>query len=270
MTASVICTGNEPFSAEQTRQIINDFTRDGVYHLRDVLNLEEVAELKAGVDRAFDDPDFSDDSRTYSEIVRARLFEVDRVFRDLLVREPIISLVEALLGDDCHAISLNAIRNPPGQAIDTFHADDFVWFPLPDEIDRFDARIQYPTLLVNVHFALTDVPDDSFGPLQYIPGSHYSGRRPNAPSEPTWEGQSPISLFTKAGDAYLQHPMVWHRGASNTSGRTRYVCGPAYGKRFIAQRFYPFLNYRMPDEVLDGADERLLRVLGKHERGAYG
>jgi hypothetical protein len=33
-----------------------------------------------------------------------------------------------------------------------------------------------------------------------------------------------------------------------------------------AQRLFPFLNYRMPDHVLEGAGERLLRVLGKHRR----
>jgi hypothetical protein len=38
----------------------------------------------------------------------------------------------------------------------------------------------------------------------------------------------------------------------------------------IAQRFYPFLNYCMPDHVLEGAGERLLRVLGKHPSGPYG
>ncbi len=31
----------------------------------------------------------------------------------------------------------------------------------------------------------------------------------------------------------------------------------------------PDLNYRMPDYVLEGTDERLLRVLGKHPEMAY-
>lgn len=34
--------------------------------------------------------------------------------------------------------------------------------------------------------------------------------------------------------------------------------------------FWPYLNYHMPDYVLEGADERLLRVLGKHPEMAYG
>ena len=40
--------------------------------------------------------------------------------------------------------------------------------------------------------------------------------------------------------------------------------------RRVAQHFWPYLNYHMPDYVLEGADERLLRVLGKHPEMAYG
>ena len=43
-----------------------------------------------------------------------------------------------------------------------------------------------------------------------------------------------------------------------------------YAARHVSQRFYPFLNYSMPEDVLDGADERMLRLLGKHSKGAYG
>jgi ectoine hydroxylase-related dioxygenase (phytanoyl-CoA dioxygenase family) len=105
-----------------------------------------------------------------------------------------------------------------------------------------------------------------------VPGSHYSGRDPNDPREPTFEGRGPVSICVKAGDGYLQHPQVWHRGAPNTSDRTRYISGMAWGRRFVAQRFYPFLNYRLPDWLMDMAkgNERLLRVLGKHGKGAYG
>ena len=31
-----------------------------------------------------------------------------------------------------------------------------------------------------------------------------------------------------------------------------------------------FRTYRMPTQVLDGASSRLLRLLGKHEKGPYG
>jgi hypothetical protein len=44
----------------------------------------------------------------------------------------------------------------------------------------------------------------------------------------------------------------------------------AYCKRLHPAALFPFLNYRMPDHVLTGATDRLLRVLGRHEKGPFG
>lgn len=269
-TALTTVTPGPAFTAEQTRDILDRFHRDGYVLIPGVLSPEEVEAFKQRIDRAFADPRMTETHNQYSPFIMTRLFELDVMFRDNLVREPIIGLMEALLGADCHAVAQNFVRNRPGEAIDSFHADDRVWFPLPEEIPRFDARVRMPCLLVNVHHALTDVSSDEYGPLQVVPGSHYSGRQPNDPRKPTFEGRGHVSVHARAGDVYLQHPQVWHRGAPNTSDRTRYILGAAYGQRFISQRFYPFLNYRVPDHVLQGASDRLLRVLGKHAKGAYG
>jgi hypothetical protein len=43
-----------------------------------------------------------------------------------------------------------------------------------------------------------------------------------------------------------------------------------YGRRFIAQRFYPFVNNRMPEAVLERAGPRRRRLFGLHPAGAYG
>jgi predicted NAD-dependent protein-ADP-ribosyltransferase YbiA (DUF1768 family) len=48
------------------------------------------------------------------------------------------------------------------------------------------------------------------------------------------------------------------------------MAGATYSKRFIAQRFYPFIDYRMPPHVMEGASPRLQRLLGRHEKGSYG
>jgi ectoine hydroxylase-related dioxygenase (phytanoyl-CoA dioxygenase family) len=181
----------------------------------------------------------------------------------MLTREPIISLVESILGANCHLIAQNAVRNAPGQAIDTFHADDLVIAPLPPEIARHDPRVSLPLFLMTVQIPLTDIPSIEFGPTEYVPGSHYSGREPNDPQSPSFEGRGPVPVFCKAGQC-------WHRGAPNTSTRTRYLFQLSYGMRYVSQRFYPFVNYQLPQHVLDNADERRKRVLGFHSKGAYG
>jgi ectoine hydroxylase-related dioxygenase (phytanoyl-CoA dioxygenase family) len=258
-----------PFSSEETAEIIARFDHDGFAFIPGVLTVDEIEGLKTRIDRAFDDPrTVETENRGGYTLVRA--FELDTMFRDLMVREPIISVVEAICGDDCHLIADGVIRNGPGEAIAQWHVDDPVFLPLPEEIPRHDPRVRLPVFQMTVQILLTDVPSDEYGPTQFVPGSHYSGRFPNDQHHPEFEGKGPVSILGRAGDIYLQNGQCWHRGAPNTSDRTRYLYQLAYAPRWVSQRFYPFLNYHMPERVLAGADERLLRVLGKHPKGAYG
>lgn len=259
-----------PFSAERTAEIRAELDHEGFALIPGVLPPDECAALRERIDRAFEDPRLFKTDNRYDDYVMVRMFELDMMFRDMMVREPIISLVESICGAQCHLIADGVIRNKPGQAISGWHADDLVFYPLPDNVPRHDSSIPLPVFQMTVQILLTDVPADEYGPTQFVPGSHYSGRNPNDPVHPTFEGQGPKSILGNAGDMYLQNGQCWHRGAPNTSDRTRYLYQLTYGPRWVSQRFYPFLNYQMPQHVLDGADERLLRVLGKHPKGAYG
>ena len=261
----------EAFSETKIAAIAEEFNRQGWIHLPGVLSPDEIAQLHAGIERMRCDPTAElmhhGASGGWSFV---RLFERERIFRDMLVREPMIGLGEALIGPNCHLIADGAVYNPPGQAISRWHVDDGLYFPLPDDMARHDPRIKMPNLIVNFQMMLTDVPALAYGPTQVVPGSHYAGHPPNDPENPSFEGRGPVSIFCRAGDLYLQHSQLWHRGAPNTSDRRRCLYQFAYGDRRIAPRLYPFLNYHVPDHVLDGADERLLRLFGKHPKGAYG
>ena len=117
---------------------------------------------------------------------------------------------------------------------------------------------------------LIDVEILEDGPTQVVPCSHYSGRKPPPEDNPTFNGQKPISLFTKAGGAYMFNSQIWHRGAPNCIDQYRLIAAVTYSQRIIAQRLYPFIDYEMPKHVLDGASQRLQRLLGRHEKGAFG
>ena len=67
-----------------------------------------------------------------------------------------------------------------------------------------------------------------------------------------------------------ERDQVWHRAAPNTSDRTRLMAGVTYSKRFVSQKFYPFIDYRVPAHVWGGASPRPQRMLGRHAKGAYG
>jgi ectoine hydroxylase-related dioxygenase (phytanoyl-CoA dioxygenase family) len=188
----------------------------------------------------------------------------------LLILEPVIDLVERVLGDDCHLIAQNALRQSAGMGVVNWHIDDSLFFPFLPEVTEIegDARL-VPCYSLNVMIVLSDVGEERFGPTQVVPGSHLSGREP--PYRPELPDDAvPVSLPASAGDVYLINSQTWHRGAQIRSGRTRYLLAATYGRRFISQRFFPFVNYRMPPEVLDGASDRLLRLLGRHDKGPYG
>ncbi len=259
----------KPFSAEQTARLVDTFRREGYVHLGNVLTPGEVRGLRERIDAIFDDPTSEQTGHRTGGYFLLRIFEKDNMFRDMLVREPIISLVETLLGPDCHLLNDGVVRNDPGQALAQWHVDDRVYFPLPEGIQSHDRRIPMPIMAINVQVLLSDVPADEYGPTQVVPASHYSGRPP-AKQDPTFEGRGATSILGKAGDVYLQDSQTWHRGAPNTSDRRRYLYQMAYGPRSQSQRLYPYLNYKAPDHVLQDASERLLRVLGKHEMGAWG
>ncbi len=198
-----------------------------------------------------------------------RVFEADQAFRELLVLGPVLNLVDRILGPDCHLVAQNALRTPRGRGIVNWHIDDALFFPLLADGEWTGRRAPVPCYSVNVLIALSDVDADEFGPTQVVAGSHLLGRVPAyVPSLPP--PTTATSLLARAGDAFLVNSQTWHRGAQNHTDRIRYLVTATYGRRFIAQRFFPFLNYRVPDHVVDGASDTLLRLLGKHDKGPYG
>ena len=272
---------HEPFTEEELTPILDDFYKNGATIIRNVLLREECQKICKRVDQIFAEPYFAEmrnvkvsqprNDHDKAPIVVHRLFECDRMFRDLLVREPIISIAEAVLGPQCHCMAQGCILNRNDFGINSFHIDDSLEFSITDdEIKSHDRRLRMPVFRMSFQIALTDQDEDQYGPSQFVPGSHYAGRQPNDPENPTFDRQRAKSLLMKAGDLYLLSSQTWHRGVPNTSDRVRYLFHQVYGQRFVAQRFWPYLNYHMPDYILEGADERLLRVLGKHPEMAYG
>ncbi|MCC6445058.1 MAG: phytanoyl-CoA dioxygenase family protein [Armatimonadetes bacterium] len=259
-----------PYTPEEVARHRTAFHRDGFLPIPGVLEPQEVEALKSAVDRVFADAKWRENHNIYGDFVAVRLFETDPVFEDMLTREPIIGLVESILGGDCHLVAQNVVRNAPGQAIDSFHVDDVLYFPIGEGMARHDTNLTMPVHILTVQILLTDVPSVEYGPSQYIPGSHYSGRHPDDPRNPSFEGKPIVSVLGRAGDIYLHNGQCWHRGAPNASDRVRYLFQLSYGARWVSQRFYPFVNYQLPRHIHDRADERRRRVLGFHPKGAYG
>ena len=280
MTTSPILAG-VPFSEDKTSQLVEQFYRDGYVHIPGVLTQGEIRALRDKTDELLADPILA--QRTNPELADKRYLELkknevsgqevpfilrnsielDPIFRDMLVREPIFSLAEAIVGKDCKFCGQNVLRNLPGLAIERWHVDGQVHNPLPDHVPRHDARIRMQVLWFTIQMALSDIETIEHGPTQYVPGSHYSGRNANDQEHPAFEGRGPVSVFCKAGDIYLQDPQCWHRGAPNRSDRTRYILQSQYAVRWAFWRFSLCNRVPVAEEALHSASDRLLNLLGR-------
>lgn len=268
------------FGDAETARIVSDFRQNGFVHVPGVLTSGEIAALKALTDRLFEDEDLA--SRTNADTADPRYIqmkadvdgtpqpfilrntiELDAMFRDILVREPILGLAEAIVGEGCMFCGQNVLRNLPGVAIDTWHVDGEVHFPVPEGVPRHHLDTPPPTLWITVQMALTDTETVAHGPTQYVPGSHLSGRRPNDDVHPEFEGKGPVSVFCKAGDIYIQDPQCWHRGAPNTSDRIRYVLQSQYAVKWAWWRFSLCNRVPVSDQDLAASSDRLLGLLGR-------
>lgn len=272
----------EPFNPQENQQIVNQFLRDGYVHVPNVLTVEEILALRQRTDELLNDPDLRKrDSTGSADGVFVQMekpdtsgeaipfflrntIELDQIFRDMLLREPIFSLAEAILSFNYYKgmkfVGQNVIRNKPGLSIDEWHVDGDIHFPLPEGIKRHDPRVHLRVWWLTVQMPLSDIEFIEHGPTQYIPGSHYSGRHPNDQENPEFDGKGPVSVFCKAGDIYIQDSQTWHRGAPNTSDRTRYLFQSQYSA------IWPRRSGRslpIAENALQGASDKFLDLVGR-------
>ncbi len=198
-----------------------------------------------------------------------RLFEQGMDFVALLDNEPVVSLMRHVFGRNTHIVMMQGHRISRGAEFSSWHADELHVERPADVTDD----VPYPPIIntINCHYYLVDVPEQ-LGPTQVVPGSHIACRqpRPDDGDPPHWQGSGPVSLTCRGGDCVLQSAHVWHRGAENVTDRVRLSIVPAYARRFVAQRFWPFLNYNLSRDILDQCTASQRELLGEHEVGPYG
>jgi len=259
---------DQPVDPEQIQQWVETFHRDGFLFLKNVLPLDLCAELRADLDWALVNNPTGHNGISTKISLAHRLFETSPANLRLFDLEPIVSLAEALVAPNCHVIHNNSFQSPNGGGIDSWHQDDAPHYLVTEGEPPKNVRL--PVLFFTANYYLTDVTEIKHGGTEVIAGSHLFGApTPKVMEGTQWADQVTYNLGG-AGSVVLFNNQVWHRGGPNTSDRTRYITQVTYGRRMIGHKYYPFMNYQMPEHVYKDANPRLKRLLGFLEHGAYG
>ncbi len=271
---------NYSLDADQIAEWVEQFHRDGFLFLEDMLKEEHIAQLKADLDWSlahFTSRDKDPNGKLNPQSAKAsnhlchRMFEHSQANLNLFDLEPIVSFAEALVAANCHVIHNNSFITPPGGGITTWHQDDSPHYVVTD--GEPPTNIHLPVLVFTCNYYLTDVTEIEHGCTEVIPSSHLIGATPrqvfNTDAWGKWQDKVHYNLG-KAGSVIMFNNQVWHRGGPNQSNRSRYITQITYGRRLIGHKYYPFMNYTMPEHVYCNATPRLKRLVGFLDHGAYG
>jgi ectoine hydroxylase-related dioxygenase (phytanoyl-CoA dioxygenase family) len=248
--------------------------------LKGVLDAELVARLSTECLEVY--ARIPQDSRTQRAVVDNEVYRYEMLNRSALAQQvighpKILSVIEPLLGEDCHVIANTCWRNLPGNAGSAgghWHIDSGPHIPRPPGIP-WDERIPYPVFAIGAHIYLQDCPIEC-GPTGVIPRSHKSGRPP--PNDRIWdveltcEGASVVPLVAHAGDVALFVSDSWHRRLPTTAGdQGRFFLQSHYGRRDLAQRIQPtaIANQLSDSAIARATTGRERTLVGLHPMGFY-
>ncbi len=281
MTASTAAPPLLPtYQRADTAGQLRGLEEDGFAIIPGVLDAEQVRVMKGRIDELT--------PFCYDRGGPANAGKIDH-FKNVFNRSPywlqfldqhgVIEVAEAAMGDDCHIIGQTAWRTPPGAGGWGMHIDQ-LFFPAEEEL-LVSGRVKTPVMLATAHFYLNDMTLD-LCPTWIVPGTHKSGRGPSRDvnsagsmgfrggEEREWRGNVAVPVLVKAGDVMIFRSEVWHSGSKNeTSDITRYLLQVHYGRRMMAQKFSPYLDFRFNHDSVAQATPRQLRLMGKHTPGAY-
>tara|TARA_B100001013_G_scaffold343454_1_gene271199 strand:- start:185 stop:1018 length:834 start_codon:yes stop_codon:yes gene_type:complete len=260
------------YDPDQIQEWAETFNREGYLFLEDVLTEEHVAQLKADLDWSFENftsRDEDPEGKLKSRLCH-RMFEHSPANLNLFDLEPIVSLAETLIDKKCHVIHNNSFITPPGGGMD-WHQDDAPHLIVTH--GEPPTNIRLPVIAFTCNYYLTDVTKVEHGGTEVIPGSHLFGANvgqvSKRPDWSKWEDKVEHNLG-KAGSVVMFNNQVWHRGGPNQSKQIRYITQITYARRLVGHKYYPFMNYTMPEHVYQDANSRLKRLLGFLDHGAYG
>lgn len=273
---------NKPPSPEHLQKCVDFFHQNGYLVIPHVITPERCQQLKNDLDKDLAQfPPRQDKKILFSH----RMFERSQANLALFELEPMISFAEKLIGDTDGEFSANPSGIPFSNTVHVIHNNSFIVKPTSyglangawhqDDslhIVSLDGKplqnVQLNILTFTINFYLTDVLSVDNGPTQVIPGSHLFGKA--CPPHIDTNEYQVHSCLAPMGSVVCFNNQVWHRGSPNVSDTSRYITQITYGKRLVGHKYYPFMNYQMPEHCYADASPRLKTLLGFLPHGAYG
>jgi hypothetical protein len=211
-----------------------------------------------------------------AEMFCYEMFNRSPLSQKAIAKDGILSVIEPLLGSDCHWVNCTAWRNPAGKEHaprgQEWHIDRGPHVPREPGIE-WPLNIHYPVFVIATHIFLQDVgPDD--GPTLVAAGSHTSGQVP--PQANLWDlelrfkGQGLLMQTARAGDVGFFISDVWRRRLPpTTTSAGRFFLQSNDGRREVAQRVRPtdMANHVAEESRARAKTER--ELIGLHRQVSY-
>jgi len=222
---------------------------DGYAIVTDVIDQATCANLIAEVDRVerefgvgFGKSDFEGfhTRRIFNLIARGPLF------RELVIDETVLGLVEAILGDGILLSGTTSMHISPGETEQLLHADDgMISLPRP-----------HPATMVTTLWALSEFTKDN-GATRLIPASHLDSERAPRPEQEN----TALVAEMPAGSVLILHASTWHGGGPNsTSNFERYGLSIQYVAGWCRQQQNLMLGTER--EVVASYPRKLQELIG--------
>ena len=214
------------------------------------------------------------------------LLNKGQVFRDILSKTAVHEIVESVLGEAYLLSAYHAhIAHPGGER--NFHTDQF-WMPPPTTMEKTtlirpgsitragnrghhvggEALMHAPTIspavVCNAMWMLDEFTNDN-GATIVVPGSHLSGRQPDAAMD---EDANWVPAVGPAGSIAIFEGRTWHSTGVNRTKKTRI----GLTTNFCAPQFRQQENLLLGTrpEVLESMSDELKRLCGFAPWQGYG
>jgi ectoine hydroxylase-related dioxygenase (phytanoyl-CoA dioxygenase family) len=222
---------------------------DGYAIVTDVIDQTTCADLIAEVDRVEREFEIDFGQSDFEGFHTRRIFNLiarGPGFRELVVDETVLGLVEAILGDGILLSGTTSMHICPGETEQLLHSDDgMISLPRP-----------HPATMLTTLWALSEFTKDN-GATRLIPGSHLKPQIAPPPEEIS----TALAAEMPAGSVLFLHASTWHGGGPNsTSNVERYGLSIQYVAGWCRQQQNLMLGTSR--EVVASYPRRLQELIG--------